>query len=213
MPTQIILVRHGETLWSLTGQHTGRTDLTLTKNGEARASRLRTLLQGMRFAHVLTSPLKRARRTCELAGFGSAAQIEPDLQEWDYGNYEGLTTGEICANRPGWNVFQDGCPGGESVAQVSQRADRLLAGLSRLGGSIALFSHGQFLRAVAARWIGLSVSEGQHLALDTASISILGFELHNGSIPAICLWNSGPDTTTGHLISGGHHAPGDTTQG
>jgi broad specificity phosphatase PhoE len=197
MPMQIILVRHGETLWSLTGQHTGRTDLALTENGEARASRLRPLLQKMRFEHVLTSPLRRARRTCELAGLGSAARIEPDLREWDYGDYEGLTTREICASRPGWNVFQDGCPGGESVAQVSQRADRLLAGLSRLGGNVALFSHGQFLRAVAARWVGLAVSEGQHLALDTASVSILGFEQHNGSIPAICVWNSGSDTASG----------------
>jgi len=197
MPSQIVLVRHGETLWSLTGQHTGRTDLALTENGEARAARLRPLLQGMKFDHVLTSPLKRARRTCELAGLGSVAQIEPNLQEWDYGDYEGLTTREICASRPGWNVFQDGCPGGESVAQVSQRADRLLAGVGHLGGSVALFSHGQFLRAVAARWVGLAASEGQHLALDTASVSILGFEQHNGAIPAICLWNSGSDTASG----------------
>lgn len=196
MPKQLFLVRHGETLWSLTGQHTGRTDLALTANGEARASRLRAQFQGIKFERVLSSPLKRARRTCELAGLGSSAQMEPDLQEWDYGEYEGLTTQEILAKRPGWNVFQDGCPGGESVAQASQRADRLLAGLDRLSGSVALFSHGQFLRAVAARWVGLAVPEGQHLALDTASVSILGFEQHGGSIPAICLWNSGPDSAS-----------------
>ena len=208
MPKQIVLIRHGETLWTLTGQHTGRTDLPLTENGESRASRLRTLLQGARFDHVFASPLKRARRTCELAGFGSVAQIEPDLQEWDYGDYEGRTTPEICLGQPGWNVFLDGCPGGESVAQVSRRADRLLAGLGRLNGNIALFSHGQFLRVVAVRWIGLPASEGQHLALDTASISMLGFESHNASIPAICLWNSASDAASGLSPS-----PGPSTDG
>ena len=196
MPAQIVLIRHGETLWTLSGQHTGRTDLPLTENGERRASGLRKLLQGAEFDHVLASPLKRARRTCELAGFGSVAQIEPDLQEWDYGDYEGLTTPEICARRPGWNVFQDGCPGGESVAQISQRADRLLASLGRLGGNVALFSHGQFLRVVAVRWVGLPAPEGQHLAMDTASVSMLGFEHHGVSIPAIRLWNSASDAAS-----------------
>ncbi|MGA2690727.1 MAG: histidine phosphatase family protein [Opitutaceae bacterium] len=201
MPRQVIVVRHGETLWSLTGKHTGRTDLSLTENGKLRASRLRLLLRGINFDHVLTSPLKRARQTCDLAGLGTFAQIEPDLQEWDYGDFEGRTTPEICAQQPGWNVFQDGCPGGESVAEVSQRADRLLAAVRALSGNVALFSHGQFLRVVAMRWIGLAASEGQHLALDTASISVLGFEHHNGNIPAVCLWNSGSDTASGLLAA------------
>jgi probable phosphoglycerate mutase len=194
MVAKVFLIRHGETRWALTGQHTGRTDLSLTANGERRASRLRDLLHGVAFDSVLTSPLKRARRTCELAGFGAVARLEPDLQEWDYGEFEGRTTKDICSQHPGWNVFQDGCPGGESAAQVSQRADRVLAGLRRLDGTVALFSHGQFLRVVAVRWIGQAVREGQHYALDTASISVLGYEHHNGSIPAICLWNSGSDS-------------------
>jgi len=197
MPLQVILVRHGETSWSLSGRHTGRTDLPLTGAGELRASGLRALLRGVAFDHVLSSPLKRARRTCVLAGLGSAAAIDPDLQEWDYGDFEGLTTAEICARRPGWNVFQDGCPGGESVGQVCLRADRLLARLATLGGSVALFSHGQFLRVLAARWIGQPVEAGRHLALDTASISVLGYEHHEGDIPAICVWNSGSDRVSG----------------
>jgi probable phosphoglycerate mutase len=195
MVAQIFLIRHGETSWSLTGQHTGRTDLPLTENGEHRASYLRGLLSGTKFTHVLTSPLQRARRTCELAGFGPVARVEPDLHEWDYGDYEGRTTADIRAQRPGWNVFQDGCPQGESVEQISQRADRVLAGLRPMDGTVALFSHGQFLRALAVRWIGLPVREGQHFALDTASISILGYEHHNGDIPAISLWNSGSNAT------------------
>ena len=189
MANQIYLLRHGETTWSLTGQHTGRTDLPLTENGERRASRLRARLQGIKFSHVLTSPLQRARRTCELAGLGAAAQAEPDLQEWDYGDYEGRTTADIRTQHPGWDVFVDGCPHGESVEQISQRADRALTGLRQLGGTIALFSHGQFLRALAVRWVGLPVREGRHFALDTASISILGYE--RAPDPAITLWNDG----------------------
>jgi broad specificity phosphatase PhoE len=191
MVAQIYLIRHGETEWSLNGRHTGRTDIPLTENGERRATRLRGQLQGVTFAHVLTSPFQRARRTCELAGLGAAARADPDLHEWDYGDYEGRTSAEIRAQRPGWNVFQEGCPNGESVDQVSQRADRVLSGLRPMDGTVALFSHGQFLRALAARWVGLPVPEGQHFALDTASISILGFEHHSGEIPAICLWNAG----------------------
>jgi broad specificity phosphatase PhoE len=195
MVAQIYLIRHGETSWSLTGQHTGRTDLPLTENGERRAAQLRGLLQAIRFTHVLTSPLQRARRTCELAGFGPVAQVEPDLHEWDYGDYEGRTTAEIRAQRPGWNAFQDGCPQGESVEQISDRADRVLARLRPMDGTIALFSHGQFLRALAVRWIGLPVREGQRFALDTASTSILGYEHHNGDIPAVSLWNAGSSGT------------------
>jgi probable phosphoglycerate mutase len=197
MPAQIILVRHGETEWSLNGRHTGRTDLPLTAAGELRASRLRSLLGGVAFDHVLSSPLRRALETCALAGLRSGAVIDPDLQEWDYGDYEGLTTPEIRSRRPGWNVFQDGCPGGESVAQVSLRADRLLARVGGLGGNVALFSHGQFLRVLASRWIGQPVGLGGHLALDTASISVLGYEHHEGKIPAICVWNCGSDRVSG----------------
>lgn len=191
MAAQIFLIRHGETEWSLNGRHTGRTDLPLTENGERRAAALRGPLKGAGFAAVLTSPLQRARRTCELAGFGSVARVEPDLQEWDYGTYEGRTSADIRAERPGWNVFQDGCPQGESVEQISRRADRVLSGLRASDGTVALFSHGQFLRVLAVRWIGLPAREGQHLALGTASVSILGFERHSGDVPAILQWNAG----------------------
>jgi probable phosphoglycerate mutase len=192
MVTQIFLVRHGETAWSLSGQHTGHTDLPLTENGERRASQLRGLLQEVKFTHVLTSPLQRARRTCELAGFGAVAQVEPDLHELDYGDYEGRTSADIRAQQPGWSMFRDGSPHGESVEKFSQRADRVLSNLRSMDGVVALFSHGQFLRALAARWIGLPVEEGQHFALDTASISILGYEHTNEEIPAITLWNAAP---------------------
>ena len=190
MATQIFLIRHGETEWSRTGRHTGRTDLPLTANGERRAAQFRAVLQSLKFTQVLTSPLQRARRTCELAGFGAMARVEPDLREWDYGDYEGRTSADIRAQRPAWNLFEDGSPGGESVGQVFQRADRVLAGLCPMDGTILLFSHGHFLRALAVRWIGLPVQEGRHLALDTASLSILGYEHRNDENPAISLWNS-----------------------
>jgi probable phosphoglycerate mutase len=190
----VVLIRHGETSWTLTGQHTGRTDLPLTPNGRLQAAGLHRSLAGLRIEHIFTSPLQRARETCELAGLAIRPTINPDLDEWDYGDYESLKTAEICVRRPGWNVFEDGCPGGESVEQVSSRADQVLDGLRRLNGNIALFSHGQFLRVVASRWIGRSAAEGQHLALDTASISILGFEHHNGRVPALCLWNGASNT-------------------
>ena len=193
MATQIYLLRHGETAWSLTGQHTGRTDLPLTENGERRAARLRTRLQGIKFSHVLTSPLQRARRTCELAGLGAAAQVSPDLQEWDYGDYEGRTTADIRTQHPGWDVFVDGCPHGESVEQISQRADRVVRTLRTLDGMVAVFSHGQFLRTLAMRWLGLPVINGRHFALDTASISTLGYEHEEHETPAITLWNAGSD--------------------
>jgi probable phosphoglycerate mutase len=190
MVTQIFLIRHGETKWSLTGQHTGHTDLPLTENGERRAAQLRGLLQAIKFTHVLTSPLQRARRTCELAGFGAVARVEPDLHELDYGEYEGRTTADIHLEHPGWAMFKDGSPHGESVQKFSERADRVLAIIHSMDGTIALFSHGQFLRALAARWIGLPVQEGQHFALDTASVSILGYEHTNDETPAIALWNA-----------------------
>ena len=203
MVAQIYLIRHGETEWSLNGRHTGSTDLPLTENGERRATRLRGLLQGIEFTHVLSSPLRRARRTCELAGFGAVARVEPELHEWDYGDYEGRTSVDIRAERAGWNIFADGCPHGESTEQISQRADRVLCGLRPMEGTVALFSHGQFLRVLAARWIGLPVREGQHLALSTASVSILGFEHHSGEIPAISLWNDGSSSDLGPSASPG----------
>jgi probable phosphoglycerate mutase len=190
MATRIFLLRHGETPWSLSGQHTGRTDLPLTANGERRASRLSGILQGIPFSHVLTSPLQRARQTCALAGFGAVARVEPDLHEWDYGDYEGRTTAEIHGQSPDWNIFQDGCPHGESLDQIARRADRVLAGLLPLQGTVALFSHGHFLRVLAVRWVGLPVQQGLHFALDTGSISILGHEHAGGKIPAISLWNA-----------------------
>jgi len=188
MATQICLVRHGETEWSLSGQHTGRTDLPLTERGEQRARNLGPVLQKMSSTHVLTSPLQRARRTCELAGLGAMAKVEPNLREWDYGDFEGRTTADIHSQRPGWNLYRDGCPGGESPEQVSRRADEIAAYLRTLQGIIAIFSHGQFLRALAVRWIGLAIGEGRHLTLDTASLSVLGYEHTND--PAILLWNA-----------------------
>ncbi|HTB80754.1 MAG TPA: histidine phosphatase family protein [Opitutaceae bacterium] len=197
MAAQIFLIRHGETQWSLTGRHTGRTDLPLTENGERDATRLHTLLQKITFTHVLTSPLQRARQTCELAGFSTAARVEPDLQEWDYGNYEGRTTAEIHTEQARWNLFQDGCPQGESVEQISQRADRLLAAVRSMDGTVALFSHGHFLRALAVRWIGRPVQQGQHFALDTASLSILDHEHPDRATPVISLWNAKPARLAG----------------
>ena len=190
MAQQIYLIRHGETAWSLTGQHTGRTDVPLTENGERQARHLCERLKGITFTQVLTSPLQRASRTCELAGFGTAAKSEPDLMEWDYGDYEGKTTVAIREQQPGWNVFQQGCPQGEAVEQIAQRADRMVATLQELDGTVGVFSHGHFLRALAVRWIGLPLLEGQHFALDTASISILGYDAHSVSNPVISVWNS-----------------------
>lgn len=191
MAAEIFLIRHGETQWSLAGRHTGRTDVPLTENGERRVAHLRGLLQRTKFTHVLTSPLQRARRTCELVGFGAVARVEPDLQEWDYGDFEGRTTADIRTKQPGWHLFQNGCPRGESVEQISQRADRALAEFRAMDGTIILFSHGHFLRALAVRWIGLPIQKGQHLALDTSSVGILSFENPNREMPAISLWNAG----------------------
>lgn len=193
MVTHLYLLRHGETAWSLTGRHTGRTDLPLTREGECRATSLGARLQGIRFTHVFTSPLQRARRTGELAGFGAVMQVEPDLREWDYGAYEGRTTEEIRAPQPKWNLFADGCPDGESVAQVSGRADRVLAKLGPMAGTVALFSHGHFLCLLAARWIGLPAQAGRHFALDTASLSLLGYDHQSDKSPVISRWNVGAD--------------------
>ncbi|MEO6280290.1 histidine phosphatase family protein [Roseateles sp.] len=187
---QLYFIRHGETAWSLTGQHTGRTDLPLTPHGEAMARQLKATLQGTPFSAVLTSPRLRARATCDAAGLGAASRIEPSLAEWDYGDYEGLRTSEIHTLHPTWDVWKDGCPNGEMPADASARADRLIAGLLELTGNVALFSHGQFGRALAARWIGLPVTEGQHFAIAPASISVLGFETDHPHRRVIALWNA-----------------------
>jgi broad specificity phosphatase PhoE len=190
MNRRINLVRHGETEWSLTGRHTGRTDIPLTEHGENCARRLGELLRKTMFNHVLTSPLLRARRTCELAGLGAAARVAPNLCEWDYGEYEGRTPVDIRAENPDWNVFQYGAPGGESPDQVSDRADQMVATLRGLEGTIVLFSHGHFLRALAVRWIGLPIREGRCFGLDTASRSILAYDHNNLREPTISLWNA-----------------------
>ncbi len=184
----VYLARHGDTAWSLSGQHTGLTDLALTPLGERNARRLGERLRGLAFAKVFTSPLQRAARTCELAGFGAVAETEPDLVEWDYGNYEGRTSAEIRAARPDWRLFRDGCPGGESPAQVVARADRVIARVRAIESDVLLFSSGHILRVLAARWLGLDASGAALLVLGTATLSALGYE-HNRDEPAIRLWN------------------------
>ena len=192
MLQRLYLVRHGETAWSLSGQHTGRTDIPLTEQGEQDARELAERLRGVSFSRVFTSPLKRARRTCEFAALNRVAEVEPNLAEWDYGDYEGQRAGDIRKGRPDWNVFLDGCPHGESPAQVSKRADRLIARLRTLEGDVAIFSHGHFGRVFAVRWIGLGIEQAQHFLLSTASLSILGYG-HNLAVePAIVLWNAVP---------------------
>ncbi len=186
----IYLIRHGETEWALTGQHTGLTDIPLTANGENEARELGKNLRDIRFVKVLSSPLQRARRTCELVGLESVCAIEPDLAEWDYGDYEGKRSEDIRKKQPEWNVYRDGCPRGEMPEQVSERADRLIARLHALDGKIALFSHGQFGAVLAARWIGLPLIEAEHFQLDTASLSIFRFNPHHPEVPVIALWNA-----------------------
>lgn len=184
----VYLARHGETAWSISGQHTGLTDLPLTERGEHNARRLGNRLRSFRFARVLTSPLQRTTQTCELAGFRKSAQVEPDLLEWNYGEYEGRRSDEIHAERPEWLLFRDGCPGGESPEQVGTRADRMLQQLLPLKGDVLLFSSGHFLRVLAARWLGLEVVAGRFFLLSTASLSALSYE-HNLSEPAIRFWD------------------------
>jgi len=184
----VYLARHGETAWSLSGQHTGRTNLPLTARGERNARALGERLRGLHPAKVLTSPLQRAVRTCELAGFGDEAESDPDLVEWDYGQYEGRRTAEIHAERPGWLLFRDGCPGGESPNQVGSRADRVIKRVRAVPGDVVLFSSGHFLRALAARWLGLEAEAGRYFILGTASLSALGCE-HDRSEFAIRSWN------------------------
>jgi probable phosphoglycerate mutase len=184
----IYLARHGETAWTISGQHTGRTDLPLTERGEHNATRLGQRLKGLTFAKVFTSPLQRARRTCELAGFGPVADVDPDLLEWDYGQYEGLVRAQILAKRPDWQLFRDGCPDGESPEQIGARADRVVTRVRAVAGNVLLFSSGHFLRVLAARWLGLPPAGGRYFLLSTASLSALGYE-HDLSEPVIRFWN------------------------
>jgi broad specificity phosphatase PhoE len=187
---RLSLIRHGETEWSISGRHTSRTDIPLTEQGEQDARQLGHTLRATTFVRVFTSPMQRARRTCELAGLTPVAEVEPDLAEWNYGDYEGLRSLDIRKARPDWNLFQDGCPHGEMPAQVSDRADRIIARLRPLEGNIALFSHGHFGCVLAVRWIGLPVIEGQHFPLGTASLSIFGYETDRSQVPVIARWNS-----------------------
>jgi len=184
----IYLARHGETAWSLSGQHTGLSDIPLTERGERNARRLGERLRGLQFDAVFTSPLARAHRTCELAGYGERAQIVGDLVEWNYGEYEGRTSAEIRRSRPDWQLFRDGCPQGESVADVGDRAERVAERMRQAGQSVLLFSSGHFLRVLAARWLGLEPAAGRYFLLETATLSALGYE-HDLTEPVIRLWN------------------------
>ncbi len=195
----LYLIRHGETAWSLTGRHTGSTDIPLTAHGEAMAHGLAGLLDPVPFAAIFSSPRARARQTCLLATHGAKAIIEPDLAEWSYGDYEGMLLSEIWQSNPGWSIWRDRCPGGETLADVVGRADRLLERLQSLSGAIALFSHGQLGCILAARWAGLPGGVGEHLELNPASLSILGWKSDHPGVPVIARWNLVP---TGRL-----HAP------
>ena len=188
---RVCLARRGETAWTLSHQHTGLTDLPLTPHGEEEAVRLGERLAGRIFAAVFTSPLRRAVRTCELAGYGSLAVVDPDLTEWNYGEYEGRTSDEIRAERPDWDLFRDGCPGGESPRQVGARANRIIRRVRAIDGDVLLFSSGHFLRVFAARWLGLEPRAGKYFVLGTASLSEMGYE-HDLSEPVIRLWDEVP---------------------
>jgi probable phosphoglycerate mutase len=185
---QVYIARHGNTAWTVSGQHTGLTDLPLTPNGERNARLLGERLKGMTFAKVFTSPLQRAARTCELSGFGAGAEIDPDLVEWNYGEYEGLTSAQVLRQRPDWQLFRDGAPGGESPDQVSERADRVVQRVRGVAGDVLLFSSGHFIRILTARWLGLGPDMGKYFLLTPASLSALSYE-HNISQPVIRLWN------------------------
>ena len=189
---QLWLVRHGQTEWSQSRRHTGTTDLPLTPVGEGEARALRPWLAAEPFTRVFVSPRQRAGRTCELAGLGDRAEVEPDLAEWDYGDYEGVTSNEIHQTRPGWNVFRHGAPGGESPEDVAARADRLIGKLAALSGNVALFSHGQFCSSLGARWLELPIAEGRKLALVTASLSVLALSPDHDDTRQIKLWNATP---------------------
>jgi probable phosphoglycerate mutase len=183
----LFAIRHGETAWSLSGQHTGTTDIPVTDNGRRLAERFRPVLAKEAFALVLVSPLQRARETCELAGLADKAVVDPDLVEWNYGRNEGLTPKQIEEATPGWLIFRDGCPGGEAPEEVGARVDRVIARARAIEGDVALFSHGHLLRVVAARWIGLPARAGQHFLLSTGTLSVLGY-YHD--LPALKIWNA-----------------------
>ena len=188
----LYLIRHGETEWSLSGQHTGTTDIPLTPQGEDEARALRPWISQIAFSHVLTSPRQRARTTCALVGLGGQAEIEPNLAEWDYGDYEGKLSSDIRKERPDWNIFCDGCPHGEMPTDVSARADRLIARLTAMSGNVALFSHGHFGLSLAARWIGQGIEQGQQFQLDTGSLSLLSSNPSRANRHVIALWNATP---------------------
>jgi probable phosphoglycerate mutase len=185
----VYLVRHGETEWSLSGQHTGLTDLPLTAAGEEQARRLKNRLKSIGFAKVLSSPLQRATRTCELSGYGSTAELDRDLIEWNYGDYEGKKRDWILANRPGWLIFRDGCPNGESPAEVGIRADRVISRICPVDGNVLVFSSGHILRVLMARWLGLEPSGGRYFKLGTATLTILGYDHNNRGEPVLRLLN------------------------
>jgi broad specificity phosphatase PhoE len=185
----VVLVRHGETEWSLSGRHTGTTDIPLTTEGRRQAEALGPRLSAWRFALVLTSPLQRARETCRLAGYGQQAQVRPDLVEWNYGRYEGLTSNQIKELNPGWSLWRDGGPNGEQAADVGRRADRVIAEVRRIDGDVLLFAHGHVLRVLASRWLGEPAEGGRHYALETAALSVLGYEHED---PVIRRWNQPP---------------------
>jgi broad specificity phosphatase PhoE len=195
--SEALVIRHAETEWSANGRHTGRTDIPLTDNGRERARRLAPRLAGRDFAAVFTSPLSRARETCELAGLGARAQLRDDLMEWDYGEYEGLTTPQIRETRPDWNLWRDGCPGGETAADVGARVDRLIAEVRTIAGDVALVAHGHVLRVLGARWIELPPEDGARFVLSTGALCTLGYERETA---AFLRWNETvetPDGTTG----------------
>lgn len=184
---RVFLIRHGETAWSLSGQHTGVTDIPLTNNGRKIAGRLARIMRRLTFASVLVSPLSRARETCELAGLGDRAEVVRDLMEWNYGEYEGLTSKQIHLRAPAWVLFENGCPGGESPEAIRERVDRVIARVRSVDGNVALFAHGHVFRVFVARWIGLPASAGRHFLLDTAAVSVLGYY---GDYPAVKRWNA-----------------------
>ena len=184
---RVFLIRHGETAWSRSGQHTGVTDIPLTDNGRKIAGRLARIMRRLTFASVLVSPLSRARETCELAGLGDRAEVVRDLMEWNYGEYEGLTSKQIHLRAPAWVLFENGCPGGESPEAIRERVDRVIARVRSVDGNVALFAHGHVFRVFVARWIGLPASAGRHFLLDTAAVSVLGYY---GDYPAVKRWNA-----------------------
>lgn len=189
-PLRLYLIRHGETQWTACRQYTSHTDIALTANGESQARKLAPHLLHIRFSHVLTSPLQRARQTCSLAGQGAHAVVDPDLTEWNYGDYEGQRSVDIFKQRKDWNLFRDGCPDGETTAQITERADRIITRLRKLEGNVALFSHGHFAAVLGMHWVGLPLVAARHFPLGTASLSVLTYDTHHPDVAIIALWNA-----------------------